>query len=123
MLLLASVARAVQTTPYRSDVQQNDPPVPYKGLRLDIDITAVPGAAPAVVFTIEAYDEVAAVYSTILASASLTGTGHTTLVVHPELTASANAIAKDVIPQRWEVKAVHGNTNSVTYSVEASPLY
>ena len=42
------------------------------------------------------------------------------LRVYPGLTASANVTASDVLPATWRVEAVHGDTDSITYSVSAN---
>lgn len=54
---------------------------------------------------------------TILASAAVTATGLTVLRVHPQLTAAANTIAKDVLPAAIKVTCVPADTKSVTYEV------
>lgn len=80
-----------------------------------IDVTAVT-ATPSVVFTIAGVSPSGAEY-TILASAAITGTGLTVLRVSPQLTAAANTIAKDMLPQAVKVTATHGDADSITYSV------
>jgi len=88
------------------------------GIYVRINVSAV-GVTPSVVFTIQGYDPAAAAWFDLLASAAITGTGTTVLRVHPALTASANLIAKDLVPLRWRVNAVHGNATTITYSVGA----
>ena len=39
------------------------------------------------------------------------------LRIHPSLTAAANTIAKDVLPQALKVTATHADADSITYSV------
>jgi hypothetical protein len=79
-----------------------------------INVTAA-SATPSVVFTIAGVMD--GVAYTILASAAITGTGTTVLRVHPELTAAANTIAKDVLPQAIKVTATHADADSITYSL------
>ena len=81
-----------------------------------IHCTAVT-SSPSVVFTISGVDAVGEAIWTILASAAITGTGTTVLRVHPSLTASANTIAKDFLPQAIKIAPVHGNADSITYSM------
>lgn len=81
-----------------------------------IDVTAAT-ATPSVVFTIQGVEPVSGNTWTILASAAITGTGTTVLRVHPSLTASANLIAKDILPQAININAAHADTDSITYSV------
>jgi hypothetical protein len=84
-----------------------------------INITAVT-SSPSVTFTIQGKDPASGTYYTILASSAQTGAGQVILRVHPDLTASANAVAKDMMPAVWRVTATHGNTDSMTYTVGAS---
>jgi len=81
-----------------------------------IDVTAVT-ATPSVVFTIKGEEPVSGNTWTVLASAAITSTGTTVLRVHPSLTASANTIAKDMMPQSVLITATHADTDSITYSV------
>lgn len=89
------------------------------GMLCVIDCTAI-ASSPSVVFTIEGKDPTSGKYYTILASAPIVGTGTTILRVHPEFTAASNTVAKDFIPAVWRIKAVAGNSNSITYSVGVS---
>lgn len=111
--LLASAARTATTN---SGDQTNSG---ARGLHLVIDATAA-SATPSVVFTIQGKDAVSGAYYTILASAAVTGISTTVLRVYPGLTASANAIANDVLPKTWRLLATHADADSLTYSVGAS---
>jgi hypothetical protein len=93
---------------------------PYgRGVIVTIDATAS-AATPSVVFTIQGKSSLGSDYYTILASAAITGAGTTVLRVYPGLTASANAVASDVLPIYWRVAAVAGDADSLTYSVSAN---
>jgi hypothetical protein len=81
-----------------------------------INVTAS-AATPSVVFTIAGVDPASDTAYTILASAAITGAGTTVLRIHPSLTAAANTIAKDVLPQALKVTATHADADSITYSV------
>lgn len=83
-----------------------------------INVTAVTDT-PSVVFTVEGKDPVSGVYTTILASAAVTGTGMTVLCVYPGCAAVANAMADAPLPRTWRVTATHGDVDSITYSVGA----
>ncbi len=91
----------------------------YRGIHLVIDCTAVT-SSPSVVFTILGVDRVSAKTYTILASAAITGTGTTVIKVGPGLTAANNLVANDVLPPVIRISAVHGNSDSATYTVGAS---
>jgi hypothetical protein len=83
-----------------------------------IDITAITGTSPTAVFTLQGKDVVSGKYYTILASASLTATGTTVLRVHHGLTAAANAVAVDVLPDAFRVICtIGGTTPAVTATV------
>lgn len=107
---LASAARTATPTKQTKTNRDN------KGIIAIINVTAV-SASPSVVFTIQGYDPASQTWYTILASAAITGTGQTVLRVHPDLTASPNLIAKDFLPDRWAIDAVHADSDSITYSV------
>jgi len=82
-----------------------------------INVTAA-AATPSVVFTIKGVAPTSGATWDILASAAITGAGTTVLRVHPELTGSANTIAKDFLPAAFSLVATHADADSITYSVE-----
>jgi len=81
-----------------------------------INVTAVT-ATPSVVFNISGVSPNGSTAYTILESAAITATGLTVLRVSPQLTAAANTIAKDMLPSAMKITATHGDTDSITYSV------
>lgn len=105
-------------TPTAQDIRN---PKGYKGVHLTIDVTAIT-ATPSVVFTIQGKDTLSGKYYTILASAAITGVGTTVMRVYPDLAAVANLVANDRLPDVWRVNAVHGDADSITYSVAADLL-
>lgn len=112
--LFSSMARTVDEN--SKDIHNDEGAT---GLVVVIDCTAI-DASPSVVFTIQGKDWTSGKYYTILQSAAIVGTGTTVLRVHPDLTAAANTIAKDMLPAYWRVVADHSDTDSITYSVGAS---
>lgn len=92
------------------------------GLVFTIDCTVI-GSAPSVVFTLEGYDAASAKWYSILASAAITAVGTTTYYVFPAATVTANVSANKRLPRRWRIKPVHGNTDTITYSVGATMLF
>jgi predicted secreted protein len=58
----------------------------------------------------------------LLSSTALTTAVVNNLSVGLDLTASANAIAKNAVPSRIYVDVVHNNANAITYSVDAELL-
>lgn len=82
-----------------------------------IDVTALTAGA-SLVFTISGQCPADSATSyTILTSAAITATGLTVLRVSPHLTAAANTIAKDILPQAVTVSVAPADSKSVTYSV------
>jgi len=91
------------------------------GIIVTIDCTAI-AATPSVVFTINGKDPASGKYYMILTSAAIVGTGTTVLRIYPGLTAVGNQTATDVLPRDFQIKATHGDTDSITYSVGAVML-
>lgn len=94
----------------------------YSALHLVIDVTAAT-ATPSVVCTVDAYDPVSGKYYNLLTSAALTESGAPytrVLKIGKGLTASANLVANDVLPNAIRVTMTHGDADSITYSVAAS---
>jgi hypothetical protein len=113
--LLASAAR---TATVNTADQRNRQ---HLGVRVHIDVTAA-SATPSVVFTIQGKDTITGDYYTLLASAAVTATGDTFLLIYPTVTAVANAAANNVLPASWRVNCVHGDADSITYTVTAELL-
>jgi hypothetical protein len=88
------------------------------GLRVVINVTAIV-STPSVIFNIEGLDKTSGQYYILLASAAIVGTGMTVLHVHPTAPVTANLSAPNYLPDTWRVRPVHGNANSITYSVGA----
>ncbi len=86
------------------------------GLFIVIDVTLDPSTA-SIVFNIDGLDELSGNAFTLLDSAAITGVGTTILRISPHLTASANTIAKDIVPPVIRVNPVHADGESMTYSV------
>lgn len=114
--LFPSAARTATPTA----VEYNDYTHARDGVHLIINVTAI-GAAPSVVFNIEAYAPAANVWYPLLISSAVVATTAVPLrlTVHPAITSAANVSAADFLPSQWRVRPVHGNADSITYSVEA----
>jgi hypothetical protein len=76
-----------------------------RGVRVVVDLTKNSGTIDVVV-KIFTKDKASGEYIERLASASLTATGVTEYIVHPDLTAAANSIAKNFIGEEWKVQVV-----------------
>jgi hypothetical protein len=88
------------------------------GLALRIDVSAI-AATPSVVFTIQGWDAAANEWFDILASAAVTATGTTMLRVDPRMAAAANLTAQSGLFPVMRLAPVHGDADSITYSVTA----
>jgi hypothetical protein len=99
----------------------NGEPETHRGVHIIIDVTAVT-ATPAVTFNIEGYDPISAKWYLLLASAAIATVSTTVLKIYPGLTAAANSVANDVIPEEWRIRPVHADTDSITYSVSVNTL-
>lgn len=111
--VLASGARTATPDTYEYEVAG------YRGLTLVIDATAAT-ATPSVVVTVLGVDRASAKTWTLLASAAITGTGTTVLRIAPGLTAATNLVASDVLPPVIRIQSVHGDADSLTYSIGVS---
>lgn len=116
VILLASAADTTGRT--SSDVTTKG-----RGIIVCVNKTANSGTSPTVTVTIQGKDLNGAYY-TILASAAISSNGSTYYRVYPGLTASANAVANDIMPRQFRVSTAIGGsaTPSCTYSVTADIL-
>lgn len=97
--------------------------IPTNGARnatIVIMATAI-AATPSVVFNVRGRDQASGETWLILASAAVVA-AHSAgaplvLRIGPELTAAANTIAKDFLPAEIVIDPVHGDADSITYSV------
>jgi len=87
-----------------------------KGIVVILDVTAS-AATPSITLKVQGKDPVSEEYYDILESAAVTGTSTNVYRVHPDLTASPNLIAKDVIPKTFRITMTHSDADSITYSV------
>ena len=108
----SSVARIATPTPADVDMSR------AHGMVVIVDVTAA-SDTPSVVFNVDGFDPVSQKTWTLLDSAAITGTGTTVLKVGPGLTASANAVADDLIPAIVRIAPVHADADSITYTVTA----
>lgn len=108
---LASAARTA--TPTKADKAV---PKGVRGMRIVIDVTAVT-ATPSVVFTVQSKDRLSGKYSTLLASAAVATISTVVLLIYPSATAAANLVANLPVGELIAIDAVHGDADSITYSV------
>lgn len=109
--VFTSVARTA--TP---DTEEFELPQGTRYATFVIDATAI-AATPSIVFNVLGVDRLSGKTWTILASAAITGTGTTVIRVGPGLTAAANLVANDVISPVVRINAVHGDADSITYTM------
>ena len=113
IVMLASAARTTATT---SELITNSD---YRGCHIIIDVTVEVDTAT-ITPTIQGYDSVSGKYYTLLVGSAITAVGTTVLRIYPGLTASANVIANDILPNKFRVSMAVADTDSMTYSVSAS---
>jgi hypothetical protein len=114
---VALSATASTTTQTSADLQN-----PFgHDLRVIVDMLTVGTGSITVV--IKGKDVGPGSYFTILSSAAIIANGQTILEVGPELTAAANSVAKEIVPDIWQVVATANNANPTTYEIsyELSP--
>jgi hypothetical protein len=80
------------------------------------------GAAPSVTFTIQAFDDAAQTWITLLAGAALAANGTQNLLVGPYAPNVNNVSAAHVLRNRMRVDIAVGNTDVGTYSVSINAL-
>jgi hypothetical protein len=114
---LTLLASAAQTTT-QTLADQSNPAA--RGVRVVLDMTTV--GTGSVTLEIDAKDVASGKYMVLLTGAAVTTNSTNVYIVHPDLTAAANSIAKDILPRTWRVKVTANNANSATYSVGASYL-
>jgi hypothetical protein len=115
IIVLASAARTTTQT------QADQTNTAARGIRVVLDMTVVT-ASPSVTLEIDAKDTASGKYVSLLTGAAVTTISTNVYEIHPDLTAAANSIAKDILPHTWRIKVVANNANSGTYSVGASYL-
>ena len=89
----------------------------YRGIRAVVDITNIHAVTPELTITVQGKDDVSGKYFTLLASAALTATGTTVLVVYPGCVAAANAVANLPIPKVVRVIVAVADTDACTYTI------
>ena len=109
--LLASAAR---TTTQSSGTLKN---YRGKGIVVVVDVTVNAGSAGSITVAIKGVDPTSGKTYSILSSAAITSVSTTVLKVYPGLTAAANSVVSDVLPQSFSVDVTANNANPVTYSV------
>lgn len=105
-VLIAVTAQGAGTI-LSSTARGREKNVSSRGVRVDVTIANKSGTID-VVATIRRYNKATGAFIDMLSSASLTGNGTTSYIVHPDLTGSANVIVKDFIGEEFDVKVVCG---------------
>ena len=115
IVLFPSVARTTSGSVPSADIDNTEN---YTSALIVIDVTAVT-STPSVVFTVQGKDLLSGKYYPILVSAAITGTGTTVLHVG-DGTADVDDFARGTrLPRVWRIEAVHGDVDSITYSIGA----
>jgi hypothetical protein len=113
--VLPSAARTTSpdTQEFRMDRRGGFQPV---GLILTIDATSVT-ATPALTVTISRVDPVSGKVAALLATTAIATAVTTVLRIDPNIATAANVSLKDYVPPVFRIDAVHGDADSITYSI------
>lgn len=114
LTVLSSEARTGDATSDTFDATSHSVPRIFDGVLLVVEVTAASGT-PSVVFNLQTDD--GSGFTTVLASAAVTGAGTTILVAHSDVPDATNLSAQEAITLPWRVFADHAETSSITYSV------
>lgn len=87
-----------------------------QGLIITIDATAVT-ATPQLTVTINRVDPVSGKVVALLVSTVIATAVTTVLRIGPGLTPAANLVVNDLVPPVFRIDCVHGDSDSITYSV------
>lgn len=109
---LASAARTASPTDVTIDV-----PLSAQAVHFIIDATAI-AATPSVVFNIRGVTPVSGTQYLLLASAAVATVSNVQLQIGPGLPVTANLSANAVLPSQLVLDPVHGDADSITYSVQ-----
>lgn len=91
-----------------------------RGVTVILDMTTV--GTGSVTLTIQGKDRRSGKYYTLLAGAAVITNSTNRYTVYPGLTAAANLVASDVLPDLWRVLVTANNANPATYTVGWSTL-
>lgn len=88
----------------------------HKGIIVDIDVTAITDT-PSVVPNIQSEDP-AGTWTTLLAGAAITATGHVRLVIYPGAVAVANSVLNQPLPNkiRLQMDGTWSGTDAITFT-------
>ena len=81
-----------------------------------VEVTAAP-SSPSVVFTIDLWDSASGTAVNLLTSAAVASVSSNIYKISPALTESSSLVSTEHVPENIRIKATHGNTDSITYSV------
>lgn len=104
-------ASAVTTTQTGTDQKNYN----ARGCHVILNMTSV--GTGSVTLEIDAKDPVSGNYYALLTGAAVVTNSTNIYRVYPNLTASANAVANDILPRTWRVKVTANNANATSYTV------
>lgn len=93
----------------------------YRGMRITYTATDTI-LTPGVTITLQGYNDAAAEYYTVLASASQTGEGTLNMHIYPGGPVTANVAANTVLPHFWRVVITHADGDSVKYGLKVEVI-
>lgn len=94
-----------------------------RGIRVTLVVTSLNAVTPVLTVTIAEYDPASQTYLTLLTGAAISTVSSNVYSVHPDLTAAANLVAKDIIRRgRIRVSVAVGDADACTYSLGLAEL-
>lgn len=91
-----------------------------RGVTVILDMTVV--GTGSVTLTIQGKDRASKKYYTLLAGAAVITNSTNRYTVYPGMTAAANLVASDVLPDLWRILVTANNANATTYTVGWSTI-
>lgn len=113
-VILASAARTATTNGAQFENFSE------RGVYFITNITA--GAGYSIQPELQIYDSISAGYVTLATGAALTASGTYVFKIYPGITEIAGFAYNMMLPRYWRFRMVHGNANSVTYSVSGQVI-
>ena len=95
---------------------------PHRGLRLFLDVNGVSGTSPTADFSVQVYDPLGAVWSSLGGASFVqaTAAGQQTLTIYPGIAETANVSVSDHIGGEYRVNFTIGGSDTPTLNFSLS---
>lgn len=89
-----------------------------RGIRVVLDVTNLHSVTPVLTVSIAEFDDASGKYITLLTGGAVATVSTNVYSIHPDLTASANLIAKDIIHRgKIRIRVAVADADACTYSL------